>query len=258
MSTEDEMAVAGNPVADDGARELLVAHAPFQAVAFDFNGTLSDDEPLLCELFIDIFSRRLGYLLTEEQYYNSLSGLSDAEIVREVLGWSDLAGNVRLGEDLHAEKVDLYQREVRRQPRISRSTAEFVRRVANRVPVVVVTGAVHAEVDVALEAAGIFDLFTAVITADDIEQGKPDPEGFLYASSLLAPIPAARTLVFEDSLVGALAAKAAGMPCVVVRGPREGKNVGGADDCVVDDLSERSLSWLFPFLSSSPRFTSPI
>lgn len=242
----------------EAARERVVSRSPFQAVAFDFNGTLSDDEPLLCEIFIDIFSRRLGYALTEEQYFTSLSGLSDAEIVAEVLGWSDMAGNLRLGEDLHAEKVDLYQRAVRVQPRISRPTAEFVRRVANRVPVVVVTGAVHAEVDVALEAAGILDLFTAVITADDIECGKPDPEGFLRASAVLAPIPASRILVFEDSVVGTQAAKAAGMAYVVVKGPREGEKIREIDDCVVDDLSEGSLSWLLPLLSSSSSFAAPM
>ena len=47
-----------------------------QALMFDFNGTLSHDEPLLCAIYQELFARH-GRPLTEEQYYTHLAGLSE-------------------------------------------------------------------------------------------------------------------------------------------------------------------------------------
>ncbi len=231
-------------------RELVVAGAPFSAVIFDFNGTLSDDESLLCELFRDIFLRRLGYLMTEERYFALLSGLSDAEIVETVLSWTGREGDSRLGGELHEEKVSLYRSEVALRPRISKEAVAVVQRIAQSVPVAVVTGAVHAEVDIALEASGILDLFQAVVAGDDVVSGKPNPEGFLKASELLAPAMPSRTLVFEDSRVGIQAAKAAGMTCVKVGSTQDQSDEKEGFDCIVDGLFGSSLSWIYPLLAS--------
>ena len=58
---------------------------PPGAIIFDFNGTLSDDEPILCGIFRDLFAEH-GKPLTAEEYYDKLAGLSDPEIVRTWLG----------------------------------------------------------------------------------------------------------------------------------------------------------------------------
>ena len=59
--------------------------SPARAIVFDFNGTLSDDEPILYAIFADLFAER-GRPLTERQYYDELAGLSDPEVVRRWLG----------------------------------------------------------------------------------------------------------------------------------------------------------------------------
>ena len=55
------------------------------AVVFDFNGTLSDDEPVLCRIFVELFAEH-GKPLSAEEYFDELAGLSDPEIVRTWLG----------------------------------------------------------------------------------------------------------------------------------------------------------------------------
>ena len=52
---------------------------------FDFNGTLSDDEPLLFAILSDLFAEQ-GKPLSEDVYYDQLAGRSDPEIVRTWLG----------------------------------------------------------------------------------------------------------------------------------------------------------------------------
>ena len=58
---------------------------PTRAIVFDFNGTLSDDEPILCEIFIRLFAEH-GKPLSAQEYFDELAGLSDPEIVRTWLG----------------------------------------------------------------------------------------------------------------------------------------------------------------------------
>ena len=59
-----------------------------RALLLDFNGTLSEDEPLLCRIFQELFAEA-GKPLTEAEYYEQLAGLSDREIIRMWLGRDD-------------------------------------------------------------------------------------------------------------------------------------------------------------------------
>ena len=52
-----------------------------RAIVFDFNGTLSDDEPVLCGIFMNLFAEH-GCPLSAQEYFDELAGLSDPEIGR--------------------------------------------------------------------------------------------------------------------------------------------------------------------------------
>lgn len=69
-----------------------------------------------------------------------------------------------------------------------------------------------------LERLGVLDLFDPVVTREDAERAKPHPDLYLVALARLG-LPAAQVLVVEDSVNGALAARAAGLPVVVVPNP---------------------------------------
>src|SRR5437762_10604351 len=55
------------------------------AILFDFNGTLSDDEPLVCRIFVELFAE-LGRPLAPDEYFARFVGRTDDEIVRGWLG----------------------------------------------------------------------------------------------------------------------------------------------------------------------------
>ena len=74
-----------------------------------------------------------------------------------------------------------------------------------------------------LAIAGLRDLFDSVVCIDDVEHGKPAPDGYLLALARLnagrpEPVGAGDVLVFEDADVGVAAAHAAGMRCVAISG----------------------------------------
>ena len=114
--------------------------ARVSAITFDFNGTLSNDEPILCEIFRGLFGER-GRPLSEQEYYDELAGLSDEAIVTTWLGddYPDVPGAV-------AERVQRYRELVADGSTIEEPTREAVRYAAARVPIAIVSGAALAEI----------------------------------------------------------------------------------------------------------------
>jgi beta-phosphoglucomutase-like phosphatase (HAD superfamily) len=202
---------------------------PCRAVIFDFNGTLSDDEPILYRIYADLFAEH-GRPLTEADYYRHLAGLSDPEIVHRWLGRRDDAERV-----VH-ERVSRYARAGADGSTIHSAVRGAVAYAAARVPVAIVSGAAAAEIVPVVAAAGLADLFTAVVTSDDISQGKPHPEGYLVALGHLrervSALGAGEVTVFEDTEAGILAAKAAGMCCIAVAGTLPPDRLVAADEIV--------------------------
>jgi beta-phosphoglucomutase len=198
-----------------------------RAVIFDFNGTLSNDEPILCEIFGRLFAAQ-GKPLSAEEYYDQLAGLSDPEIVRTWLG-----GDHPAVADVIAQRTALYVAAVADGSSIPENVREAVRYTATRVPVAVVSGSARAEIEPVLEAAEIRDAVKVVVSADDVRAGKPDAEGYLRALALLDDELAARSVVvFEDTEAGIAAAKAAGMRCIALLGTLNPERLAGADEIV--------------------------
>jgi beta-phosphoglucomutase len=196
---------------------------PVAAIVFDFNGTLSEDEPILCEIFRALFEQ-LGRPLSEKEYYDGLAGLSDEAIVATWLG-EDYA---EIGEVV-AERIRRYRSLAADGATISESTREAVRYAASRTRLAIVSGAALEEIAPVLEAAGIEELFEAVVSSDLVVQGKPSPEGYLRALDLLG-LSAAEAVAFEDTEAGVASAVGAGIRCIAVRGTvAPGRLVGASE-----------------------------
>jgi beta-phosphoglucomutase len=207
------------------------------AIIFDFNGTLSDDEPIMCEIFIGLFAEQ-GKPLSAQEYFDELAGLSDPEIVRT---W--------LGEDhpdvdaVIAERVQRYRAAVGDGSSIHDHVREAVRYAAERVPLAICSGAARAEIEPVVEASGLKECFQAIVSSDDVARGKPDPEGYVSTLRLLGDPEGA--LVFEDTEAGIASAKAAGLRVIGKLGTLDPQRLRQADELVdrIDvELMRRCLS----------------
>jgi HAD superfamily hydrolase (TIGR01509 family) len=196
-----------------------------RALMFDFNGTLSHDEPLLCAIYRELFAK-YGRPLTEEQYYNRLAGLSEEAIIGSWLG----VDGPLLGS-LVAERIERYAVAAADGSTVTEPVREAVRYAATRVPVAIVSGAFRAEIVPVVEAAGLATEITAIVAADDVEHGKPHPEGYLLALDRLGVGPAA-AIAFEDTEAGIASAKAAGLYVVAVLGTLPPERLARADEHV--------------------------
>lgn len=211
---------------------------PAGAVIFDFNGTLSDDEPLLCEIFTHLFAEH-GRPMSAQEYFDQLAGLSDPEIVTTWLGEDHPDVPAVIGE-----RVSRYRAAASDRSTVHEHVREAVRYAAERAPLAICSGAARDEIEPVVEAAGIAACFRAVVTSDDVVHGKPDPEGYLKALGLLEADPA-DAVVFEDTEAGVASARAAGVGRVLaVRTTLEPHRLAEADELVdrIDaDLMRRLL-----------------
>jgi beta-phosphoglucomutase len=176
------------------------------SILFDFNGTISDDEPLLCAIFQELFAEA-GRPMSPDAYFDRLAGLADDEIVSTWLGREDA--------ELVARKIALYRERVADGRTVDDETRAAVLLAADEAPVAIVSGASRAEIEPVLVAAGLQDAITAVVALEDVARGKPDPAGYLRALELLA-VDSHDAAAIEDTPPGVTAAKAAGLRCAAL------------------------------------------
>jgi beta-phosphoglucomutase len=211
---------------------------PVSAVIFDFNGTLSDDEPVLCEIFMHLFAEH-GRPMSAQEYFDRLAGLSDPEIVTTWLGEDhpDVQGVID-------ERTTRYRAAASDGSTIHEHVREAVRFAAGLVPLAVCSGAARAEIQPVVEAAGLAPCFRTIVSSDDVVHGKPDPEGYVKTLRLLGADPA-EAVVFEDTEAGVASARAAGVGRVLaMRTTLEPHRLEQADELIdrIDvDLMRRIL-----------------
>ena len=211
-----------------------------RAVVFDFNGTLSHDEPILCAVYREMFSEH-GRPLSVDDYYGTLAGLSEEVIIE---GWLGVEGAELAA--LVEERIERYLALAGEGATVPGAVREAVAYAAGRVPVAVVSGAFRREIEPVLAGAGLDRHVTVLVAADDVERGKPDPEGYLRALELLdGRLLPHDVLAFEDTEAGVASAKSGGLYCVAVLGTHSPERLHQADELVetIDvDVVQRLLA----------------
>jgi len=212
---------------------------PPRAVLLDLDGTLIDSEPAHRATWRAFFAAR-GWEVDDTTYAEHFVGRRGADVFRTLPGpWAE--------EDPEAlvEEVLSYLPQFVAEAAAVRGAVRMLCDLFELgVPVGVVTSATRAWAEHALgEVLGAWDLVRVIVAAEDVEEGKPDPTGYLAAAAALGADPA-ETVAFEDSPTGVRAARAAGVGTVVgvlsTSSEWALREAGAAD--VVPDLA--SVHWV--------------
>ena len=224
-----------------------------RAILFDFNGVLVDDEPIHLELFQRVLGEE-GFALTADDYYSRYLGLDDRGCFSAVLTAAGEQPTVPRLMRLIARKSSYYRDRIRRSGYpFFPGAVELVRELAAAGRMLgIVSGALRDEVEGALRQTGLRDLFKVLITAEDVAEGKPDPEGYLRALQDLNSVPPLperlvhphEVLAVEDSPSGLAAAAEAGFLILGVAQSYPGARLQGGADKVVDSLRGMTLARL--------------
>ena len=179
---------------------------PLRAVIFDLDGVLADSEPWWNEIDAKLLSE-YG-LIYRGEYHREVLGVSyrlAVEFYKKALGLSASVEELmrRRGEiatEFFADRVGLFPS--------ARATLGELRQL--KVQLAVGTSSVSASARPFLDRHGLTPFFDVIVTGDEIERGKPDPDIYLRAAKKLS-IGADACLVIEDALSGITAGKAARM-----------------------------------------------
>jgi phosphoglycolate phosphatase/beta-phosphoglucomutase len=230
-------------------------HDVLRAILFDFNGVLVDDESIHLEL--------LGRVLKEEGLdtagvdYSGYIGRKDHDALREELEAAGEAVTPDLLSRLIARKSAYYHMRVHTQGLpVFPGAVELLGEIsASGLMLGLVSGALRSEVENALERMVVRDHFKFLVTGEDVELGKPDPEGYLRGLTLLNSLPPLPSRLFhphevlaiEDSPAGLRAAAAAGLSTLGVAHTYPATELGSADQVVMSlqNLSLKNVRTLF-------------
>jgi beta-phosphoglucomutase len=189
-----------------------------QAIFFDFNGVIIDDEPLQMAVYKELLSEH-GVDLTEKDYYGAL-GMDDRTFVRYAFECSSktvsdadlnlmMAAKTVRHRELIAEELPLFP-----------GVVTFLKAAARGYSLGLVSMANREEIGYVLQRAELASLFSVVVTAEDVSACKPAPECYQTAFKKmneqrqverLLPLLPRECLVIEDSPPGILAGRGAGM-----------------------------------------------
>jgi len=189
-----------------------------QAVLFDFNGVLVDDEPQHCEALQRVLAED-GITLTREEYYAHYLGLDDRTGFAEAYRRAQRTLTTEWVKHLIEKKSAIYLDLVGATLRMVPGAQEFVRKAAEHFRLGIVSGALRREIETLLARMELMLQFEVIIAAGEVPQSKPNPASYLAALRAFndrSPIKAPNCVVIEDSLHGLQAARAAGMPCVML------------------------------------------
>ena len=215
-----------------------------RAVLFDLDGTLVDTEPLHFAAFNEVL-RPEGIEIPIDEYSARLIGLNDRDCFSTVLRENRKDASFEHVAELIARKTAVYQAKVAEREVLYPGAAKFVRDCARRFPLMIVTGTLRAEAEAILRRAGLRELFLDIIAAEDVERGKPEPDGFIAALGRIGfllrqrdPVLADECLVVEDTQAGIAAAHRAGMKVLALC------HISTAVDLAAADVVRPSISGL--------------
>jgi beta-phosphoglucomutase family hydrolase len=181
-----------------------------RGLVFDCDGTIADTMPLHYEAWVQALGAH-GADFPETLFYE-LAGVPTHTII-ELL-------NERHGYDMPvretAEKKDALFVELLPRVQPIEPVVRLVKKYAGTLPMAVATGGTRALCSKTLAMLGLMHHFSALVTADDVEHGKPAPDIFLEAARRLGVEPG-NCCAFEDGEPGLAAARAAGMLTIDIR-----------------------------------------
>ena len=190
-----------------------------EAIFFDFNGVIIDDEQLQLQAARTALEP-LGIALTEQDYTDAL-GMDDLTFLRFAFQRAGQTPDAATLRQVLEQKMELHRKSIKDELPLFPGVVTFLKAAARRYQLGLVSMALKDYITHVLERAGLARLFAVVISAEDVTACKPDPACYVAAHARLneqrrahggrQPLAPAACLVIEDAPAGIRSARAAGM-----------------------------------------------
>lgn len=194
-----------------------------QAIFFDFNGVIVDDERIHLNAYREVLATE-NITLSDAEYFECL-GMDDVAFVQAAFGRAGRPLNDIATRDVIKRAHGLHREFIEQELPIPSGVVTFVKAAARYFSLGIVSMAVRAEIEHVLDLAGLNGYFAVVVSAEPQLKYKPAPDCYRRGLELLnearlkegqRPLAADECLAIEDSPPGILAARAAGMRTIGV------------------------------------------
>ena len=194
----------------DGSAQDLALLPQAEAILCDMDGTLVDSSAVV-ESMWDSFARDYGMSERFDEIMAFSPGRTGIDTIRRFLPELAVEEHDAIHERFAHEEI---MRTAGRMAEIPGAVALVTALIDACVPLALVTSAPMELMRVRMEEAGV-PIPSVVVSADDVEHGKPDPDAYLKAAELLG-VPITSCLVLEDAASGYTAAQRAGAQILLV------------------------------------------
>jgi beta-phosphoglucomutase len=194
-----------------------------QAIFFDFNGVIIDDERIHLKAYREVLAAE-DVSLTDEEYFPCL-GMDDPAFVRAAFMRANKALSDETMLRLIKREHELHRQFIKEDLPVSSGVVAFIKEAARHYPLGIVSMAAREEIDHVLDLAHLSGQFSVFVTAEPGLAHKPAPDCYQRAMALLnqqrresrkLPLLANECLVIEDAPPGIEAARTAGMHTIGV------------------------------------------
>jgi HAD superfamily hydrolase (TIGR01509 family) len=174
---------------------------------FDCDGVLVDSEVIAHAVMVDLVTE-LGRPMTLEESFGIFAGKRLRDALAAAEAW--------LGKPIAPEASAMAGERLFERFRRELKPIDGIRDAITALPYprCVASSSTRERLNLSLEVTGLAPLFGGkVFSADQVEHGKPAPDLFLYAARACGAEPSG-CIVIEDSVLGVMAARGAGMKAV--------------------------------------------
>lgn len=202
-----------------------------KAVIWDMDGVIADTGPYHFKAWQTVFQKR-GVNFTEADFRRNFGQRNDT-IIKNTLGEISQSEI----EAIASEKETTFRKLAAQNIRALPGATELIKLLREHGFMVALASSAPMEnIRLVTQTLGIENYFQAIITGQDVTEGKPSPQGFLLAAQKLGVEPKS-CIVIEDAIAGVAACKRAGMHCLAVTNTHPRERLREAD-LVVDSLEE--------------------
>ena len=203
-----------------------------QAVIFDLDGVLIDTGQFHKQSWFDLAERE-GWTMTDEFFYQTF-GMQNYQIIPQLS--QQLLSDEKIRQ-LSEWKEQRYRELIAGKLTLLDGAEQLIKNLKqNDFRLAIGSSTPRVNLDFMLECIPVAHYFDALITDEDVQNGKPAPDTFLAAAQKLN-LPPAACVVVEDAIPGLQAAKAAQMAVIAITSTRQRSELSLADK-IVDSLTE--------------------
>lgn len=189
-----------------------------KAILMDFNGIIINDEPLQMQAYQEILKDE-NIELTEKDYYSCL-GMDDKTFVEAAFKRAGRECSAEKNKEITDAKTERWREAVVKEVPLFDGVENFVKKMEKDFALGIVSMARRVEIEFVLEKINLRGSFSAIVSAEDINECKPNPECYHKGFNLIDaarirsgsnPMVHSDCLVIEDSPPGILAGNLAGL-----------------------------------------------